>query len=705
MATLQTIRDRGGVLIAIIIGLALLAFILGDFNIGKGSGGRSKKYFEIAEIAGKSITFQDFEEKINKLTEIYKLTGSGIIDESTSENIREQSWQQLIREIILDDEYNELGLGVSDDELFDLIQGNNPHLFVRQMFTDPQTGRMNKSALINFLKNMDNDPTQKAYWLFMENEIVNDRYFTKYNSLVSKGLYPTHNQAAIEFNESNKKVDFNYLFERFNTISDSAVTVDSKDLEKYYEENKENYKQLPARTIEYVIFSVEPSEADISENEKWINDIKSEFEEAEDVKEFVNLTADTRFEDINHTPDEFPEIIRGFVDTAELGEVYGPYFENETYKLVKIAEINYLPDSVHVRHILISAGQNRSFSNAESTADSLKTLIANGTNFNTIAITLSDDQGSAQLGGDLGWFREGQMVKPFNDACFQGKIGDLTIVETQFGFHIIEILEKGSTVKKIKTGIVDRKLEPSSTTYQNIYAEAGRFAGMNDTYEKFNETIAGEGYDKRTANDLKPTDKEIPGLDSPRNIIRSVFEGKENEIVLDFNEKAVFELGNQFAIVYLTGVKKEGFSKLEDVESDIRLNVTKEKKALKIIENIKAGMGETETLEDLAKNLGVNIETATGISFNSFSIPGAGIEPQVIATAVNSDQGILTGPVKGNNGVYVITVTNITNPEETDDLTAILFRLKSTYNSRASYEVFEALKESADIVDSRYKFY
>ncbi len=704
MATLQTIRDKGGVLVAIIIGLALLAFILGDFKIGGGSG-RSKNYYEIAEIAGKSITSQDFDKKVNKLTEIYKLTGSGIIDESTSENIRDQTWQQLIREIILDDEYKELGLGVCADELFDLIQGNNPHLFVRQMFTDPQTGRMNKPALINFLKNMDNDPTQKAYWLFMEDEIVNDRHSVKYTNLVRKGLYPTHNQAAIEYNELNKKVDFNYFVIRFNTISDSAVTVNSKDLENYYQEHKDNYKQSPARTIEYVIFTVEPSEADISESEKWINGIKSEFEKAEDVKEFVNLTADTRFEDVNHTLDEFPEIISGFVDTAELGEVYGPYFENETYKLTKIAEINYLPDSVHVRHILISAGQNRSFSNAESTADSLKTLIGNGTNFNTIAITFSDDQGSAQLGGDLGWFREGQMVKPFNDACFQGKIGDLTIVETQFGFHIIEILEKGRNVKKIKVGIVDRKLEPSSTTYQNIYSEASRFAGINNTYEKFNEAVAGEDYEKRTANDLKPTDKEIPGLDSPSNIIRSVFEGKENEIVLDFNERAVFELGNQFAIVYLTGVKKEGFSRLEDVESDIRLNVMKEKKALKIIENIKAGIGEVETIEELGRNLGANIETATGISFNSFSIPGAGIEPQVIATAVNSDQDILAGPVKGNNGVYIITVTNITNPEETENHTAILSRLKSTYNSRAGYEAFEALKESANIVDKRYKFY
>lgn len=702
MATLQTLRDKAGVLVAVVIGLALLFFVLSDF-IGKGSGRKSKKYYEIAEIGGESILYQDFEKKIEKLTDIYKLTASGTIDESASESIREQSWQQLIRENVLEDEYKKLGIGVSNEELFDMVQGNNPHPFVRQMFTDPQTGRMNKLALISFLKNMDNDPTQKAYWLFTEEEIVNDRLFAKYNNLIRKGLYPTNNQAAFELIAANKKVDFNYLVERFNTISDTVVPVSSKDLEKYYKAHKDEYKQSASRTIEYVIFIVEPSETDITESEKWINDIKSEFEEAEDVREFVNLTADTRFDNANHTPDEFPEIIRGFVDTAELGEVYGPYFENETFKLAKIAEINYLPDSVHARHILI-AGQTRNFSVAKSTADSLKALIENGTNFNTIAITFSDDQGSAQLGGDLGWFREGQMVMPFNDACFQGKTGDLTIVETQFGFHIIEILDQGSPVKKIKVGIVDRKLEPSSTTYQNTYAEASRFAGMNNTYEKFNQTIADKGYDKRTASDLKPTDKEIPGLESPRNLIRSVFEGEENDIVLDFNEQAVFELGNQFVIVYLTSVKKEGFSPLEDVESDIRLNVMKEKKAGKIIENIKARMADTETIEDLAGILGVKTESATGISFNSFSVPGAGIEPQLIATAVNCEQDKLTGPVKGNNGVYVIYVTNITNSEETD-LAAILNRLKNTYNVRVGYEAYEALKESADIVDRRSKFY
>ncbi len=702
MATLQTLRDKAGVLVAVVIGLALLFFVLSDF-IGKGTGRKSKKYYEIAEIGGKSILYQDFEKKIEKLTDIYKLTASGTIDESASESIREQSWQQLIRENVLEDEYKKLGIGVSNEELFDMVQGNNPHPFVRQMFTDPQTGRMNKLALISFLKNMDNDPTRKAYWLFMEEEIVNDRLFAKYNNLIRKGLYPTNNQAEFELIAANKKVDFNYLVKRFNTISDTVVTVSSKDLEKYYKAHKDEYKQSASRTIEYVIFIVEPSETDITESEKWINDIKSEFEEAEDVREFVNLTADTRFDNANHTPDEFPEIIRGFVDTAELGEVYGPYFENETFKLAKIAEINYLPDSVHARHILI-AGQTRNFSVAKSTADSLKALIENGANFNSIAITFSDDQGSAQLGGDLGWFREGQMVMPFNDACFQGKTGDLTIVETQFGFHIIEILDQGSPVKKIKVGIVDRKLEPSSTTYQNTYAEASRFAGMNNTYEKFNQTIADKSYDKRTASDLKPTDKEIPGLESPRNLIRSVFEGEENDIVLDFNEQAVFELGDQFVIVYLTGVKKEGFSPLEDVESDIRLNVMKEKKAGKIIENIKARMADTETIEDLAGILGVNTESATGISFNSFSVPGAGIEPQLIATAVNCEQDKLTGPVKGNNGVYVIYVTNITNSEETD-LAAILNRLKSTYNVRVGYEAYEALKENAGIVDSRSKFY
>lgn len=705
MATLQTIRDKAGILIALVIGLALLAFVLGDF-FGRGGGPAfgSKKLFELAEINGKSISYKVYEQKIQNLIEVYKLIGRSVVDEATNESIREQTWQQLIRDYVLADEYKELGITVSSDELFDLVQGNNPHPIIRNLFSDPQTGQINKSALIQFLKTLDNDPGQRAYWLFLENEILQDRTFTKYNNLIKKGLYVTHIQAEQEYLSSNRRIDMSYVVQRFNSVPDSLVNITQPDLDKYYKDHKRDYKQTASRDIEYIAFEVVPSGEDIKHAEDWISNIKKDFEESEETPQFINLSADTPFDDKNYKPDELPETIKEFILNANVGDVFGPYFEEETYKLAKLVAINYLPDSVHARHILISPNQNRNYEQAKSEADSLKNLIEGGIDFAIVATINSDDQGSAQLGGDLGWFEEGTMIKPFNDACFEGKKGDITVVESQFGFHIIEILDQGTTVKKYKTGILDRKVEPGSSTYQNVYAEASRFAGLNDTYDKFIAAVAEQGLEKRTANDIQETDKQIPGLESPRALIRAVYDSKENEIVLDYNDQAVFELGNMFVVAYLTSVREEGFAPLKQARSDVEFNVRKIKKAEKIKEDLKAEIYQTESLEDLAVRLNLKVEEAGSISLNSFSIPGAGIEPVVIATAVNSPLDTISSPIAGNNGVYIIRVNNISEPEGSD-FEIEKTRLNNNYQARANYEAFEALKKIANIVDKRSKFY
>jgi peptidyl-prolyl cis-trans isomerase D len=705
MATLQTIRDRAGVLVAGIIGLALLAFVLGDF-FGQGSGPTlgSKKMYEIAEIDGKSISYQSFDQKIQNLTEIYKLTGQTNMDEAMVENIREQTWQQLIREYVLEQELEKLGLMISPDEMFDLVQGAEPHPFIQQLFTDPQTGQLNRAGLMQFLKTLDNDPAQRAYWLFLENEILQDREFTKYNNLIRQGLYVTKRETEAEQLATNKKVNFSYLIKRLTSIPDSLVTFTENDLDKYYRENRNNYKQTASRNIEYVAFDIVPSTADIKAAKDWINNIIDEFREAENVEQFVNLSSDTPFDNRNLKLEEVPGMIREFVGSASIGDVFGPYFENETYKLSKLAEINYLPDSVHSRHILITPSQTLTYDQAKQEADSLKVLIEAGTDFGLIALINSDDQGSAQLGGDLGWFREGTMVQPFNDACFEGKPGDITVVETQFGFHIIEILEQGNLITKYKTGTIERTIDPSSSTYQMVYSEASKFAGTSSSYEEFNQSIIDQQIEKRLANDIKMDDKVIPGLESPRALIRSIFETDEGEIVLDFSEQAVFELGDKFIVAYVTQVKEEGFASLSQVLADVELSVRKEKKTEMIAQEFQVELSSVESLEELSTKMNLSVSEANDITFNSFSIPGAGIEPAVIATAVNLPQNTLSKPIIGTNGVYVIVVNEIEEPEGID-LESIRTRLASSFRVRANYEAFEALKKAAHIVDSRSKFY
>ena len=705
MSALQFLRERAGVLVAGVIGLSLFLFVVSDF-FGNGSGQRAKvrKYYEIGKIGDESVSYQDFQLKVENLLEIYKLSGNTSIDESTTESIREQTWQQLIRESILDNQYKKLGIGVSTEELDELVLGNNPHQIVLQLFTDQQTGAFNKSFLVNFLKQTEVDETYKKYWLYFEDEIVNDRMSSKYNSLVSKGLFVTSKQAEFDRNLASATVDFSFIVKNYSALPDSLVKITDAEIESYYTKHKETFKKSPLRDIEYITFDVVPSEDDIRQAEEWINKTKVEFAEAPDPVQFINLTADSRHIGFFTPLSEVPAFLTEFVKKEDLNTVFGPYNDEGTMKVAKLLSVADRPDSVHVRHILLAAGQNRSIEKAREQADSLIRLIKSGTSFATIAITNSDDQGSAQLGGDLGWFPEGRMVVPFNNACFSGKKGDISSVETTFGVHIIEILDQSKRSRKYDIGIVDRKIIAGSVTNQRVYSEASQFAGASNTYDKFNQEITGKGLTKRIANDITPSQKTLPGLESPRNLIISLFLGKKGEIVLDNNDQAVFEVGDKYVVAYCTRVQEEGIAPIKDVENDIRFLVTKDKKAEILTAEFEKNNQEGKSLDDLARTMGLTVQEATQINFRSYSIPGAGSEPALISAASASRQGVVAGPVKGENGVYMIVVNNIATASE-EDLNLLKERLLSTYQMRGNYEAFEALRKEANIVDKRYKFY
>jgi peptidyl-prolyl cis-trans isomerase D len=421
----------------------------------------------------------------------------------------------LIREKILDNQYKKLGIGVSSEEVDELVLGNNPHQIVMQLFTDQKTGAFNKSFLVNFLKQTEVDETAKKYWLFFENEIVNDRMSAKYNSLVSRGLYVTSKQAEFDKNLASATVDFSFIMKNYSSVSDSLVKVSKSEIDSYYAGHKESFKRNALRDIEYLTFDITPSEEDVKQAEDWINKTKAEFAEASNPEQFINLTADTRYVGFFIPLSEVPANLADFVKKEDLKEIFGPYNEDGTLKLARLLAVGDRPDSVHVRHILLSANQTRTLEKARTEADSLIRLIKSGTSFDVLAMTNSDDQGSAQLGGDLGWFTEGRMVLPFNNACFTGKKGDITIAETTFGVHIIEILDQSKKSRKYNIGIIDRKILPGSSTNQRIYSEASQFAGTNNTYEKFNKSIADNKLTKRVANDITQQ-KTLPGLENPR---------------------------------------------------------------------------------------------------------------------------------------------------------------------------------------------
>jgi peptidyl-prolyl cis-trans isomerase D len=705
MSALQILREKAGVLVAGVIGLSLFIFVVSDFfGNGRGQRLKAKKYYELGVIAGKPVSYQDYDARIQNLIEVYKLSGNTTMTEATTETMREQLWEQIIREKILDDVYIKLGIGISADELDALVLGENPHAIVKQLFTDTQTGTFNKSFLVNFLKSTETDPTAKTYWLFFEDEIVSDRINIKYNNLISKGLYVTSKQAEYENTLTQRNVDFSFIVKNYSLIADSSVNITSNEIQNYYKTHQENYKQSALRDIEYVSFAITPSDEDKVQAEQWITRTKPEFSSATDPVQFINLTADTRYIGFYYPLNELPESIRNFVKKEDFKEVFGPYLEDGSYKLAKVLSVADRPDSVHVRHILLSPDQTKTIENVRSSADSLYKLIKAGAPFELMAMTNSVDQGSAQAGGDVGWFKEGTMVVPFSEASFSGKKGDLVIVESTYGVHIIEILDQSRKVRKYDVGIIDRKIVPSPATNQIIYGEASKFAGTNTTYEKFNNAVAEQGLNKVVANDITPNQKTLPGLEIPRYLIMSLFQAKEGNIILDNNEQAVFELGDKYVIAYCTKVQEEGIAPLKDIENDIRFNLIKEKKAEIIANDFKSRKSEGKTIESIANEMTLIVQEASQINFGSYSIPGVGVEPSLIAAASFAKAGIVEGPVKGENGVYLLSVNNETsNPGE--DLATVKQRLAMTVNLRGSYESFEALRKAANIVDMRYKFY
>ena len=704
MATLEKIRNKAGIIVAVVIGLALLGFILQDLFDSRKSLFKSAKN-DIGKIAGEKIPLQRLQQAELELTENYKLLyNQPNIDEKMQDQIREQAWQQIINEEVMDKEFKKLGLTVCSDELTEFFLGSNPHPYIKQMFTDPQTGQFNKVAVQQFLKRTNDDQPitderiqkERQVRLYLEKEFFKQRINVKYNNLITKGLSAPKFLAKNESFEIDKKVDINFLVQRYTSVLDSSVKVMTSDLEKYYKEHKYLYEQTASRDIEYVSYDILPSPADREATEKEINKLKPELIAATDVEEFVRSF--TPYVDKNYKQSDLPDSLGIFMFKAKPGEVYGPYVENGTYKLARLYKTLDLPDSVKAKHILLSVKDASQAENAKKTADSLKILIDKGTDFDALAKQYSDDKSNSEKGGDLGWFKEGMMVKPFNDAAFEAKKKEIKVVQTQFGYHIIQVLDKSKETKKVKIAFVEIKLEPSKATYDKVYADAIKFASENRTYEQFNAYIAKHNLVKKPAYNVAENAKTIEGLDQSRAIVKWAYNAKKNEI------SEPFTVGDRYIIAALAGVKEKGIAPLEQVRSQVDLEVRKLKKAEKLAENITKAKNGAKSIQDLALKLNTPVETAIGLTFNSFSIPSAGAEPKVIAVATTYAKDKLSQPIDGNNGVYVLYVTNVIDPKPITDYSEYKQRLNANFTSKA-YESYQALVKAAKIEDNRSLFY
>ena len=701
MATLQKIRNRAGIAIAIFIGMALAAFILGDLFKSTSMFNRGKQ-MELGVVGGVTITQPEFQAKVSELEEIYKMnSGKNSLDAQTSDQIKEQTWQNMVRNLTMKDIYEELGIGVSSPELFDLVQGKNPHAIIQSIFRDPNTGTINRPALIQFLKYQQTNSTGKErnYWLFIESQIVEERSFSKYNNLLAKGIYVTSDEAKNDLKGRNHQANIQFVSKPYTSVSDNDVKLTEEELKAFYEKNKEIYKQENSRSIDYISFPVVASKADEDKLIKWTNDIKAEFATVEDPAAFVNINSDVPFDPTFFKKEELSPELSAFAFSGKVGDIYGPYKDGKSWKLAKIQKFEELPDSVEARHILIRVNSQAELAKATATIDSIKNLIAvRGQKFEDIARVKSTDTGSANNGGSLGWIRRG-MIKPLEEAVFFGKVNDLQVVKTQYGVHLVQVTNRGKTNPNVQLAIINRVIEPSSQTYQATYTTASKFASQNQDPKKFDAAVAAQGLSKHSAT-IRENDKDILGMDNSRTLIRAAYKAKAGTVILSTEGTPIFELGNQFIIATLTSEQEKGIASFISVKPRVEVELKKEKKAQLLITKMS---GKTD-LNQLASELNVTVGEAQNITFETYSIPGAGFEPAVAGAATALDANQVSKPVAGNSGVYVVKATSI-NLGNDQDVKADKQKLAASINYRANTLAFEALRENAKVIDKRSKFY
>ena len=432
-----------------------------------------------------------------------------------------------------------------------------------------------------------------------------------------------------------------------------------------------------------------------------MKELRTRFANTEEDLDFAKLHSEEVFEKPYFAEADVPGGLgRVIFENKEPRYISEIFSQDTSYMMFKVVDFITIPDSVKASHILITPDTSRTYQEVYALLDSLKTEVENGADFARLAETWSMGP-SAVKGGDLGWFPQGAMVPQFNDACFYGKEGDLPIVVTQFGVHLINIEKQGGGKEHAELAIVKKHIDASTDTYNKIYADASNFASTNNTAEKFDKAVVEERLVKKIASNIKENDQEVAGLKNSRSLIKWAFNTEKGSI----SDVEEMNSDNCFIVAKLTQIREEGPIDFEYVKDQVEPIVIRKKKAAMLEEKINQSISKYNDLKTMSGELGAKVDTAKNIAFNSFSVPKLGIEPKLIATATCGETNKILGPVEGNNAMFVLTVVNKTEAAEAENYDTEKMQLSSTMKNRVNYELMEALIKATEFKDKRSVFF
>lgn len=665
MASLQKIRNHGALLIAI-VGLAMLAFILGDF-LNSGSSFFHRNRENVGVIEGQKIHYTEYEAAKEQLTEVYKIeSGRSDFDEEMSTQIRNQVWNMMLMDYTLRAQAKKIGMDITQDELSELCIGENVHQLIsgRRAFAD-ENGQFSRDIVINLLQaiNQEGEDAEqnanlkqaKTYWLYWEKAVRISYMQEKYMALMQHLFKANSLEAEFAFDARQKGVSAEYVMQPYFAVADSLVKVSEGDIKKLYKQHKPEYKQTPNRAIKYIAFDIVPSEDDFKAAEELLTRLQDEFKTAEDVSLVVNTNSDIMYDGRDYSEETVPAQFKdfAFAKGAKAGQCTDILFENNTYAMARIMQAGYsLPDSVE-----------------------LKAIVEGG-----------EDQ-------ELGWFKAADLPKNIAEPAFAGKRGGRFTVAQGMGEQTYEIMELGKPTPKVKLAILAREVTPSSKTYSAIYNQAKQFIVTNNNAEALETAAQEAGMAVVPQYNLTATTDKIGQLKASRPIVRWAFDAKEGQV------SDVFECGQQFVIAALTEVNDGEYRPLDAVRAELTYEATNNAKAAYVTKQLKG----IEKIEDAVEILNQPLQSVERVSLADSRFGNAGMEPAVIGKTLTLAENELSEPIQGNMGVFVVKAGAANNTAEEMNVEAEKAQLASRF-AYVPYQAVQLMETNAKVEDNRANF-
>ena len=699
MAILQKTREKAGLAVSIIIALALLSFIVDPSTLESAIQLMSSKN-NVGEINGKAVSYTDFQQDIENFTTINEMvTGSTAQNEQQQEQIRNAAWQNLVDRYLFTKKAKEAGIKVGKDEMRELLAGDiiSPVISQNPAFMD-ENGNFSKTAVQNLATSASQDGTGRlrAFWNYIQNSVNTQQFYAKYGALFNNSNFqnPLMLKRAIAENNNTTNVDF--VMVPIGYAPDTTIKVSDAEIKKFYDDHKDLFRQNASRDMEYVVYEVKPSDADIAATRESMDNLYEEFCTTDGVKSFLAKNSERALDERWYKDGEL-NVVNSDINTFVFGNSDGtsPIVSDlnaNKFFAARIMATGQVPDSVYVKHILLRG------TNADFQADSLLGVLGKGESFSNLAATYSADTQSAADGeqGNIGWMTQNYMI-PGMESVLTSQVGKPFKLKTQYGTHVVEVTKRTAPIAKKQVAIFEKTALASGETFNDYYSKASKFAKLAaGSYANYQAAVDSCGTYSHPMNGVLESTSSYGGVDQAKEVTRWVFDNKVGKVspIITVNN-------NYFFIATVKGIHKEGIASIPEVSDVIRQRLYSEKESQKSADEIAAKIAGLTDLQVIADTLHSVVSQGVDVRFATMN--GQGLDPKFIGAASVAPEGVISGPVAGSIGTYVFKVNSreMQSFYTEDDAKSNALQM----NNYASQLILPVMMQDADVKDNRARFF